>query len=145
MLDKQKLRNLSGDFHGGPLVRTSACQCKGCQFDHWSGSYCQDSATFRPSPLRDRSSSLISFLRQLPHVHGLMHPWSAFTLSSSKLLGGPAVTSIPPRAGPVPRLGMDPVLEYAQRSLLHHSLSGLAGVLGSPLFLLPWAEQRPLA
>lgn len=47
-----------------------------------------------------------------------------------------------PRAGPGPCLGMDPVLEYAQRSLLHHSLSGLAGVLGSPLFLLPWAEQR---
>ena len=99
----------------------------------------QPQAKSPPWPLQ---LTLISFLRQLPHIHGLIHLWSTFTLSSSKLLGGPAVTSISPRTGPGPCLGMDPVLEYAQRSLLHHSLSGLAGVLGSALFLLPRAQQR---
>lgn len=51
----------------------------------------------------------------------------ALILSSSKLLGGQAVTSISPRAGPVPGLGLDPVLECVQSSLLHHSLSGSVG------------------
>lgn len=59
-----------------------------------------------------------------------------------------------PRAGSVPVEGMEvankykannPVLECAQSSLLHHGLSGLVGVPGSPLFFLPWAGQRPLA